>query len=142
MKKTISAIFIVCLFLMMVSCKTKTVLVPVESVKTEYRDKLIRDSIFMKELVRIYQKGDTIFKDSIVYEYRNKLVKDTVNLNDTIRVPILVPSEPVYVDKPDTWLDKTQKYIARIGLALLALFLLIKYRSNILKFIRKWVFKF
>ena len=71
----------------------------IASIKTEYRAKYIRDSIFQKELVRIYQKGDTVFKDSIVYEYKNKLVKDTVNITDTIRVPYPVKGDTIEVNK-------------------------------------------
>ena len=57
------------LFLLFTSCKSKIQYVPVESVRTEYEDKYLRDSIYLKELVRIYQRGDTVFKDSVVYKY-------------------------------------------------------------------------
>ncbi len=103
MKKTISALFVVCLLLLMVSCKGKTVFVPVESVKTEWRDKYTRDSIYIKDSVRIYQRGDTIFQDRFEKIYKDKHIKDSIYINDTIRVPVLVPSEPVYLNKLHWW---------------------------------------
>ncbi len=145
MKKTISAIFIVCLFLMMVSCKTKdpkTIYVPVESVKTEWRDRFIKDSIHTKDSVIIIKDGDTIKIRETRYVYQKNIIRDSIDKYIGIQIPIPYEvKETVYVDKPDSWLDKTQKYIARFGLALLAIFLLVKYRSNIFKLIRKWVFR-
>lgn len=145
MKNNISAIFIVCLFLMMVSCKTKdpkTIYVPVESVKTEWRDRYIKDSIHTKDSVIIIKDGDTIKIRETRYVYQKNVVRDSIDKYVGIKIPIPYEvKETVYVDKPDSWLDKTQKYIARFGLALLAIFLLVKYRSNIFKLIRKWVFK-
>lgn len=139
MKKTISALFIAYLFLMMVGCKSKTVLVPVESVKTEWRDKYVRDSIYIKDSVRIYQRGDTVFQDRFLKIYKDRHVRDSIYINDTIRVPVLVPSEPVFVDKPDSWVDTTQKYICRVGLILLAIYILIRYRLKIFSFILKLI---
>lgn len=145
MKKTISAIFIVCLFLMMVSCKTKdpkTIYVPVESVKTEWRDRFIKDSIHTRDSVIIIKDGDTIKIRETRYVYQKNIIRDSIDKYIGIQIPLPYEvKETVYVDKPDSWLDTTQKYISRIGLALLAIFILVKYRSNIFKFIRKWVFK-
>ncbi len=168
MKKTISAIFIICLFIMMVSCKTKDpklIYVPVE--KTITVTETIRDTIIDVQLVPDKQSVITPSKDTSRLEnkyclsfafwdgeklFHNLNVKDTsvptkVPIKEkktVIVVPIIQPyevKETIYVDKQDSWLDKTQKYIARIGLGLLAIFLLVKYRSRIFKFVRKWVFK-
>ena len=147
MKKSERIYIFICLFVIAIAliglfsgCKSKTVYVPIESVKTEYRDKLIRDSIFQKELVRIYQKGDTIFKDSIVYEYKNKFVKDTVNLTDTIRVPYPVKGDTIEVNKLK-WYQEACIWFTIVVLVALALYLGIKHRGKILAFFRKMVFK-
>lgn len=134
------AIVVFVLFILFVSCKSKTVYVPIQSVKTEYRDKLIRDSIFQKELVRIYQRGDTVFKDSIVYEYKNKLVKDTVNITDTIRVPYPVKGDTVYISEVK-WYHEASLWFTTLILIALALYLGIKYRGKIFSFFRKLIFK-
>ena len=126
------------LFVLFTSCKTKYI--PIESVKTEYKDKYIRDSIFQKELVRVYQKGDTVFKDSTVYVYRNKLVKDTVNIRDTIRVPYPVKGDSIEVNKLK-WYQKASVWFTSLVLIALALYLGIRYRSKIFTFFRKLIFK-
>ena len=147
MKKSERIYISICLFIIAIAliglfsgCKSKTLYVPVESVKTEYRDKLIRDSIFQKELVRIYQKGDTIFKDSIVYEYRNKFIKDTVNINDTIRVPYPVKGDTIEVNKLN-WYQEACIWFTSLVLVALALYLGIKYRGKIFGFVRRLVFR-
>lgn len=145
MKKTISALFIVFLFLMMISCKTKDpklIYVPIESVKTEWRDRFVKDSIHTRDSVIVIKDGDTIKIRETRYVYQKKIVRDSIDKYIGIQIPIPYEvKETVYVDKTDSWLDKTQKYIARIGLGLLAIFILIKYRSSVFKFVRKWVFR-
>lgn len=75
----------------MVGCKAKTVYVPVESVKTEYRDRLERDSIHLYDSIFIdrWKSNDTVFltKEKYKYLYRDKLVRDTICKTDSIAVP-------------------------------------------------------
>lgn len=124
------------------SCKTKTVYVPVESVKTEYKDKYIRDSIFQKELVRIYQRGDTVFKDSIVYKYKDKLKADSIFIHDSINVPLPYPvkGDTVYINKLN-WYQKASVWFTSLVLVALAIYLGVKYRGVIFSFFRKLIFK-
>ena len=75
---------ILCILLVMVLmsiiCSCRSVqYVPVESVRTEiqYKDRLQRDSIHVRDSIFMYQKGDTIFKDRWHTEYKDKLVMDT-----------------------------------------------------------------
>ncbi|SHE29292.1 hypothetical protein [Dysgonomonas macrotermitis] len=139
MKRTIKiSLTVAFLLILFIGCSTKYI--PVESVKTEYRDKFIRDSIFQKQLVKIYQKGDTIYRDSIVYEYRNKFVKDTVNLSDTIRIPYPIPGDPIEVNKLK-WYQEACIWFTSLVLVALALYLGIKYRGKILAFFGKLVFR-
>lgn len=134
------AIIAFILFILFVGCKTKTLYVPVESVKTEYKDKYLRDSIYLKELVRIYQRGDTVFKDSIVYKYKDKLIKDTVNVSDTIRVPYPIKGDTIEVNKIK-WYQEACVWFTSLVLVALALYLGIKYRGKIFSFFRKLIFK-
>jgi len=76
------------------SCKSVQY-VPVESVKTEYRDKIVKDSVYLYDSVYIKEKGDTLIMERYRYLYRDKFVRDSVFINDTIRVPY-----PVEVVKP------------------------------------------
>lgn len=78
----------VCLLLVILaSCKAKTVYVPVESVRVEYRDKLLRDSIHLYDSVLVKMKGDTVWLEKYKYLYRDKVVRDSVFKTDSIAVP-------------------------------------------------------
>ncbi len=85
------------LVLITVGC-TRMVYIPVESVKTEYINKLSVDSIFMYDSVYLKEKGDTVFMEKYKYSYRDRLRLDTVIQKDSIRVPY-----PVIVEKKLTW---------------------------------------
>ena len=103
MQKAVGVILIIgCMLL--VSCHTpKTIIkeVPVEVVKTEYKDVWHFDSVYLKENVYIYQKGDTIFKDSIVKHYIEKQVHDTLITHDTI--PQIIYQDKIIEKKVPQW---------------------------------------
>lgn len=79
------------------SCKTKTVYVPVESVKTEYIDRYQRDSIHLYDSVFVdrYLQGDTVFltKEKYKYLYRDMIKTDTVSKYEMQMIPFPVVSE-------------------------------------------------
>ncbi|MBD8390501.1 hypothetical protein H7X66_17785, partial [Dysgonomonas sp. BGC7] len=134
LKMLLIGVFLLFILWLFTSCKPQYI--PVESIRTEWRDKYIRDSIFEKEFVRIYQIGDTIFKDSIVYKYKDKLVKDTVNITDTIRVPYPIKGDIIEVNKLKWW-QEASVWFTSLVLVSLALYLSIKYRAKIFSFLRK-----
>lgn len=74
-------------------CRTRTVFIPVESVRTEYKDRLLRDSVHLYDSVLVKMRGDTIWLEKYKYLYRDKLLRDSVFVNDTIRVPYPVEVE-------------------------------------------------
>lgn len=76
--------------------------VPVEIVKTEYKDLWHFDSIYLKENVYIYQKGDTIFRDSTHIKYVEKQVHDTLITHDTVPKTITI-TEVVEKKVPQWW---------------------------------------
>ena len=89
---------------MLAGC-TKTLYVPVESVRTEYINKLQRDSIYFYEKDSVYIKGDTVHNDKLIYKYRDKIIRDTVQNNDTIRVPY--PVEKIVIVNELHWWQKS-----------------------------------
>ena len=104
---------IVCFFLG--SCKTKYVSVPeYHNVYVEKHDTLVtRDSIYQKDSVYMWMRGDTIFKEkySVLYKdrWRDKIVyRDSIRV-DSIRVPM-----PVVTERKMRWQDKA----AYIGLGI------------------------
>lgn len=78
--------------LMFASCGT-TKYVPVETVKVQYSDNLIRDSIVRYDSVYVKQNADTVFFERYKYLYKNKIVRDSIFIQDTIRVPYPVEVE-------------------------------------------------
>lgn len=80
-------LFCVFLAILIVSACTKQIYVPVESVKTEYRDVYLRDSIVMQDSVFLRVKGDTIYLEKYKTIYKDRILRDSIFKNDTIRIP-------------------------------------------------------
>lgn len=80
---------IIFVIIVVASC-SRTVYVPVESVRTEYRDRLQRDSVRLYDSVYIREKGDSVILEKYRYIYRDRLRTDTILRSDTIAVPYAV----------------------------------------------------
>ena len=89
----------------LVGCKTteKIIEVPVETVKTEYKDVYHYDSIYLKENVYVYQKGDTVFRDSTYIKYVEKQIHDTLITHDTIPQIINTETTKIVEKKVPQW---------------------------------------
>lgn len=100
------AMLIVCMI--MGGC-ARTVYVPQESVKYDsiYLTKVQRDSVYLKELVNVYTKADTVYKERYVTKYKERLNTDTLYIErtDTVRIPIPVGRE----------LSKTERNMITLG---------------------------
>ena len=124
MKKNIILATFTLLLCLCSSCKMPQY-IPVETVKTEYRDNYIRDSIVRYDSIYIKEKDDTLIFERYRYLYRDKFVRDSIFINDTIRVPY--PVEVVkQVKKPLTGWQNFQVWCGRIALVIV-LFLLIYF---------------
>lgn len=114
MKNT--SIFIILLLCFCSSCKTPQY-IPVETVKTEYRDKIVRDSVFRYDSIFVKDKGDTVFFERYKYLYRDKIIRDSIFTQDTIRVPY--PVEVIKeVKAPLSGWQNFQVWSGRIALIL------------------------
>lgn len=107
----------VLVLLFFVSC-TKTLYVPVENTKIEYQDKIIesKDSIYLKDSIIIFIKGDTVFKD----RYKTKLVyKERIDTFTYIKVDTI--SKPVIIEKEKKigFVQQTINYISYFALIIL-----------------------
>ncbi|MBB4036537.1 hypothetical protein GGR21_002443 [Dysgonomonas hofstadii] len=111
-------VVVVSILLLLSSCKSKMIYVPVESVKTEYRDKYLRDSVYLHDSVFMKIKGDTVWLEKYRYLYRDKFVRDSIFINDSIQVPY-----PVEIPGPEvnrlTSFQSFQVWCGRILLLLL-----------------------
>ena len=90
------------LFCILVGCKSTEKLQNINTeTRIEYRDKYHRDSIYIRDSVIIYVKGDTVFKDRWHTEWKEKESGDTIILTDTVYI-----EKEVYKDKsepPNNW---------------------------------------
>ena len=86
---------------------TKRIYIPVTNTITEieYRDKLVRDSVYFSDSVLIERKGDTVFNTKIKYKYISKFIKDTVSIRDSIYI-----EKPIEVVKEVNRLTKWQRW--------------------------------
>lgn len=113
------AIVFCALALLCCACGT-TKYVPIETIKTEYRDKIARDSIYHYDSVFIKQTADTLFLERYKYLYRDKIIKDSIFIYDTIRIPY--PVEVIkHVKAPLTSWQNFQLWSGRIVLLLVLL---------------------
>jgi len=69
---------------------TRVEYVPVEKVRTEYRDVMRMDSVFIRDSVTVTTKGDTVMRDRWRTEYRDRWRRDTITRTDTVPMPIPV----------------------------------------------------
>ena len=84
---TVILVAILVVFLL-TGCKTKTVLVPVDRVKIEYKERLRVDSVYNRDTIQIYGRNDTIFKD--VIKWRERFRVDTVSVVRIDSIPYQV----------------------------------------------------
>ena len=79
-------LIVITLIFLSCSC-ARTVYIPVESIRTEYKTKLEKDSIYLHDSVFVRQTGDTVFIDRYKYLYKAQIQVDTVIKVDSIQVP-------------------------------------------------------
>jgi TM2 domain-containing membrane protein YozV len=82
-KKYSILLFIIALIL----CSCSTVkYVPVEKVKTEYINKIEKDTLVVRDSIFQREKGDTVFLEKYKVIYKTKYLCDTAFIHDSIPV--------------------------------------------------------
>lgn len=114
---------IVALLLLCIGCTT-TKYVPVESVHTEYRDRvnIQRDSIYLRDSIYIENKGDTIVIERWRDRWRDRIIRDTMSVNTTDTIQHLVE-----VEKPLAAAQKVKIAIGNIAIAAVLVLLLVYF---------------
>lgn len=102
-------------------CKTKTVLVPVDRIKIEYRDRLRIDSVYNRDTVNIYERGDTVYLQTIKWRERFKFDTVSVVRTDSIPYPVEVVTEVNKLTKWQRWRLNALNIIAIIIVAYIAI---------------------
>ena len=128
----LKTLFLLLFLTTIISCTTtKTIEVPVETIKTEYIEQVKYDSIYFKDSIYIIQKGDTIYNNKVQYLYKYKYLRDTINITDTIP-KIVTIKDTQYINKLYTW----QKLLITVGIGfvlywIVRLVIYIKTKFNI-----------
>ncbi len=126
-KRVMKKIYILLVLLFFVGCtRTLTKVVEVPKIKTEYREKLLKDSVFYYDSIFVKSANDTFLINKYHYKYIDRIVKDTISRTDTITLVKQV-EVPIITNK----LTAFQKFSVRgfwvlVGLILLIVF--IKFR--------------
>lgn len=97
MKKAIKVnlvlLIMLILFFILTSCKAKIQYVPIESVRTEYMNKYLRDSVMRYDSIFVKEKGDSVWLEKYKYIYRDRFRTDTIMQTDSIQVPYPVEKQ-------------------------------------------------
>ena len=131
-KLILKTLFLLLFLTTVISCTTtKTIEVPIETIKTEYIEQVKYDSIYSKDSIYIIQKGDTIYNNKVQYIYKYKYLRDTINITDTIP-KIVTVNDTQYINQLYTW----QKILIVIGIGfilywIIKLIIYIKSKFNI-----------
>lgn len=122
---TVILLAILIVFLL-TGCKTKTVLVPVEKVKIEYKERLRVDSVYNRDTIQIYKKNDTIYYEKIRWRERFKIDTVSVVRVDSIPYKVEVVKE---VNKLTKW-QKLRLNTLNILVLIIAAYLFIKIKLS------------
>lgn len=96
-------LIILAILSLLAGCKSKTILVPVDRVKIEYRDRLRVDSVYNRDTVETYKKNDTVYLKSIKWRERFKLDTVSVVRIDSIPYKVEVIKEVNKLTKWQQW---------------------------------------
>lgn len=125
----------VMLLFLLLLCGCRTEYVPVESVRYDsvMIEKLMRDSVFVRDSVYLKEKGDTVFKykDRFVYVYKTRV--DTFFAEKIREIEIPVP-----VERKLTWWERVKlNYAEWVIAVLVAVALVYALRQWLARKIRK-----
>lgn len=123
-------IFIILSIIIITSCKTttKVIEVPVEVVKKEYITNTKTDSIYIRDSVDRWQKGDTLYitKWHTKYKYLTKV--DTIVKTDSI--PKVIHIEKEVEVNHIYWWQHTLMWLGGIMTLLVAIIITLKLRKK------------
>ena len=127
--------YLILLLIMYFFCECRTEYVPIESVRYDsvMVEKLMRDSVFVRDSVYLKEKGDTVFKykDRFVYVYKNRV--DTFLAEKIREIEVPVP-----VERKLSWWERVKlKYAEWVIGALVAIALVYALRQWLARKIRK-----
>ena len=109
-------LYLILLLIMYLFCECRTEYVPIESVRYDsvMIEKLMRDSVFVRDSVYLQEKGDTVFKykDRFVYVYK-------IRVDTFFAEKIREKEVPVPVERKLTWWERVKLNYAEWVIAVL-----------------------
>lgn len=124
-------LYIVIAIIMLSSCGTTKHItseiikeVPVVKTKIEYRDRVIYDSLYVRDSIYMQIKADTVYKYVEKLNTRYIFKKDTICVRDSIPVPITI-KETVTEIKEVNILHWWQKVLMTVGAGFILAILII-----------------
>lgn len=117
------ALALIAFILILAGSCTTVRYVPVERTRIEYRDRYRLDSIYYRDTVELYRKGDTIYNNVTKWRDRYTFVRDTVYRVDSIPV-IREVEKIVEVNKLTKWQSFRLKMLNIVSISI-ALFIVI-----------------
>lgn len=123
----ITFIFVVIMVIIFVSCKPIERVITNTDYKTEYREILQRDSMYIHDSIYIRERGDTLWIEKFKYIYKNVYLRDTINKTDTVKY-IITDTKHTTTNVMYWW----QKYSMYIGFAVILygfIWMVIKLRN-------------
>lgn len=127
--KTFWIMALVTAIILLITGCNKTIYVPVESVRTEYKDRLLKDSVHLYDSIFVKIANDTVWLEKYKYTYRDKIVRDSIFINDTIRIPY-----PVIEYKEVNKLKNWQNFLIWAGV--ISVIIMLFKRSNLSTFFK------
>lgn len=119
-------LIVLCVLLFLSCTTTRTIEVPVETIKKEYIHDVKIDSIIIKDSIDRWYRNDTtyIYKERISFKYKTRL--DTIIKTDTI--PKILSIEKEVKVNSIYWYQKLLMWIGSLSLILLILYLYRKFK--------------
>lgn len=119
-------LIVLCALLLLSCSSTRTIEVPVETIKKEYIYDTRIDSIIIRDSIDRWYRNDTvyIYKERVRFKYKTRL--DTIIRTDTIP-KILTVEKEVKVNNI-YWYQKLLMWIGSLSLALLISYLYRKFK--------------
>ena len=125
----------VMLLFLLLLCGCRTEYVPIESVRYDSLmiEKLMCDSVFVRDSVYLMEKGETVYqyKDKYVYVYKNRV--DTFYMEKIREVEVPVP-----VERKLSWWERVKiEYTEMVISVLIAIALIYAIRKWMARKVRK-----
>lgn len=129
--KPMGIFIIVMMLVCFAGCASQTQIeMPKNHTQIEYRDRVQKDTVYVKDSVLIEHKSDTVYINRLKYVYKERMLMDTayVSITDTIYKSIYIERQQTFSEKVSNFMYGIYSMIAI--LVVLALIIAVIKRSK------------